>query len=338
MMKYLILVYLCLISIYSCTSLEISTKKSTLLTDKFWTYTSPFLSYPTKIRYKSASESEDLKSSKYPNVVFLHGFGGNSDQFRENMPSMQNNGYNSFAMDLLGYGYSDKPNPRDYPVNSIYNFENWADQTVEFVRDVVKSPTYLVCNSVGGVVGLQAALQAPDLIKGVILINISMRMLHVTKQPPLARPFISAFQTFLRETPVGELFFSQVAQKEALRNILAQAYAVSPPSKLQDEVVDIILRPGLLPGAAAVFLDFISYSGGPLPEELLAKVQCPVRILWGENDPWEPIEMGRQYGNFQCVDSFVPLPGAGHCPMDQVPEAVNSQVLDFLRTHSGAAA
>lgn len=51
-------------------------------------------------------------------------------------------------------------------------------------------------------------------------------------------------------------------------------------------------------------------SGGPLPEELLPKVTVPVRILWGENDPWEPIEMGRKtYGGFPCVDEFVTLPG-----------------------------
>ena len=52
------------------------------------------------------------------------------------------------------------------------------------------------------------------------------------------------------------------------------------------------------------------YSGGPLPEELLPQVKVPVRILWGENDPWEPIEMGRKaYANFPCVDEFVTLRG-----------------------------
>lgn len=69
----------------------------------------------------------------------------------------------------------------------------------------------------------------------------------------------------------------------------------------------------LQPGAAEVFLDFISYSGGPLPEELLPLTTCPVSILWGEADPWEPIDMGRAYGEYDCVEEFIPLPGVGHC-------------------------
>ena len=42
---------------------------------------------------------------------------------------------------------------------------------------------------------------------------------------------------------------------------------------MTDELVQIILQPGLDPGAADVFLDFISYSDGPLPEELLPLVK-----------------------------------------------------------------
>ena len=34
-----------------------------------------------------------------------------------------------------------------------------------------------------------------------------------------------------------------------------------------------------------MFLDFISYSGGPLPEDLLRDAPCPVSILWGESFP-----------------------------------------------------
>lgn len=43
-------------------------------------------------------------------------------------------------------------------------------------------------------------------------------------------------------------------------------------------------------------------------------LQCPVLIAWGEKDPWEPIELGRMYGNFDTVQDFVVLPDVGHCP------------------------
>lgn len=45
------------------------------------------------------------------------------------------------------------------------------------------------------------------------------------------------------------------------------------PSQVTDELVETILRPGLEPGAADIFLEFICYSGGPLPEELLPQVK-----------------------------------------------------------------
>lgn len=47
---------------------------------------------------------------------------------------------------------------------------------------------------------------------------------------------------------------------------------------------------------------------------LLFSLQCPVLIAWGDKDPWEPIELGRAYGNFKSVEDFIVLPNVGHCP------------------------
>lgn len=58
---------------------------------------------------------------------------------------------------------------------------------------------------------------------------------------------------------------------QTVKSILQQCYG--DKSAVTDELVADILQPGLLPGAAAVFLDFVTYSSGPLPEDLLAKVQ-----------------------------------------------------------------
>ena len=295
----------------------------------------PLLSRPLtgiKTRYTYAKAPRDafsfLKNNKKKQlpVVCLHGFGGNADQWRKNVPVWAANGHDAYALDLLGYGYSDKPNPKEYDVNALYNFENWAFQTTAFVDQTVREPCVLVSNSVGGVAALEAARTRPDLIKGVVLIDISLRLLHVKKQNPLTRPLVSVLQTVLRETPVGKAFFKSVATPDTLRNILQQAY-VGP---VDDETVQCILQPGLQEGAADVFLDFISYSGGPLPEELLPQIKVPVRILWGDNDPWEPVDMGRKYGEYPAVDEFVELRDGGHCPMDKVPDLVNKEVLRFL--------
>jgi hypothetical protein len=52
-------------------------------------------------------------------------------------------------------------------------------------------------------------------------------------------------------------------------------------SAVTDELVQIILQPGLDPGAVDVFLEFICYSGGPLPEELLPFVKVRKLLV-----PW----------------------------------------------------
>ncbi|QHO37086.1 Pheophytinase [Arachis hypogaea] len=229
-----------------------------------------------------------------PALVLVHGFGANSNHWRKNIPVLAKS-HRVYAIDLIGYGYSDKPNPRQIGDDSFYTFDTWAAQLNDFCLDVIKDKAFFVCNSIGGVVGLQAAVVAPQMCRGIIVLNVSLRMLHIKKQPWYAKPFIRSFQRLLRDTAVGKFFFKAVATKESVRNILCQCY--HDTSMVTDELVEIILNPGLEPGAAEVFLEFICYSGGPLPEELLPQVTCPVLIAWGDKDPWEPIELGRNYGN-----------------------------------------
>ncbi|KAG2646376.1 pheophytinase, chloroplastic-like isoform X1 [Panicum virgatum] len=275
------------------------------------------------IRYQQAGTSG-------PALVLIHGFGANSDHWRKNVPvlAMANRVY---AIDLIGYGYSDKPNPRELGEN-FYTFETWGEQLNTFCAEVVKSEAFFICNSIGGVVGLQAAVMEPQKCKGIVLLDISLRMLHIKKQPWFGKPFIKSFQSLLRNTIVGKLFFNAVATPESVKNILCQCY--HDTSAVTDELVQIILQPGLDPGAVDVFLEFICYSGGPLPEELLPLMKCPVLVAWGEKDPWEPVELGRAYASFDTVEDFVVLPDVGHCPQDEAPELLNPLVQSFVERHS----
>ncbi|KAG5250118.1 hypothetical protein OIU78_013037 [Salix suchowensis] len=280
------------------------------------------------IRYQYAGNSG-------PALVLVHGFGANSDHWRKNIPVLAKS-HRVYSIDLIGYGYSDKPNPREFGDKSFYTFDTWATQLNDFCVDVVKDEAFFICNSIGGVVGLQAAVIDPQICKGIMLLNISLRLLHIKKQPWFGRPFIRSFQSLLRNTALGKFFFKSVASSESVRSILCQCY--HDTSQVTEELVQKILLPGLEPGAADVFLEFICYSGGPLPEELLPQVKCPVLIVWGDKDPWEPVELGRDFINFDCVEDFVTLPNVGHCPQDETPQLVNPLVESFVARHSIPAA
>lgn len=281
-----------------------------------------------RVRYQRVPGPSD--ASTRPPMLLVHGFGGNCDHWSECLKPLGNE-QDTYAVDLLGFGFSDKPDPKKYEPERLYSFETWGQQLVDFSQDFFDGrPCIIACNSVGGVAGLQAAVYEPDMCLGVVLLNISLRGLHVTKQPAFARPLIRAFQDLMRNTYVGEYFFQQVATARGVENILKQAY--HNPDTVTPEVVNKILRPGLQEGASKVFLDFISYSTGPLPETLLPAVERPVLIIWGKEDPWEPVEQGRQYASFPCVTDFVELESVGHCPQDEAPHLVVPLLQQFSKT------
>ncbi|MDZ8077680.1 MAG: alpha/beta fold hydrolase [Nostoc sp. SerVER01] len=262
-----------------------------------------------------------------PAVVLVHGFGASWWHWRKNIPVLAEN-CRVYAIDLIGFGASAKPEPGE---KIAYTLETWGQQVADFCREVVGEAAFLVGNSIGCIVAMQAAVSQPDIALGVALLNCSLRLLHDRKRetlPWIRRAGAPLLQRVLSIKPVGEFFFNQVAKPKTVRKILLKAYANA--EVVTDELVDILTSPASDPGAVAVFLAFTSYSTGPLPEDLLPLLPCPAIILWGAADPWEPIKLGRELANFPQVQKFIPLEGVGHCPQDEAPELVNPILIDWI--------
>lgn len=269
-----------------------------------------------------------------PPVVLVHGFGASWWHWRKNIPVLAKT-CRVYAIDLVGFGGSAKPTPGSLkPGEQIqYSFETWGQQIGDFCREVVGEPAFLVGNSIGCIVAMQAAVSNPDIALGVALLNCSLRLLHDRKRAAL--PWYRRFgaplvQRLLSVKPISQFFFNQLAKPKTVRKILLQAYA--HPEAVTDELVDILMAPARDPGAVAVFVAFTAYSQGPLPEDLLPILPCPAIMLWGTADPWEPVELGRELANFPQVQKFIPLEGVGHCPQDEAPELVNPILLDWMST------
>ncbi|BAY35012.1 alpha/beta hydrolase fold protein (plasmid) [Nostoc carneum NIES-2107] len=281
--------------------------------------------------WQEFSISYQTQGSAGPAVVMIHGFGASWWHWRHNIPVLAAN-CRVYAIDLIGFGGSAKPKPGE---KIAYTLENWGQQVADFCREVVGGPAFLVGNSIGCIVAMQAAVSNPEIALGVALLNCSLRLLHDRKRASLPwsrRVGAPLLQRVLSIKPIGEFFFNQVAQPKTVRKILLQAYANS--EAVTDELVDILTAPARDPGAVAVFLAFTSYSTGPLPEDLLPVLPCPAIMIWGTADPWEPIDLGRELANYPQVQKFIPLEGVGHCPQDEAPELVNPILLDWIRERS----
>lgn len=260
-------------------------------------------------------------------VVLVHGFGASWGHWRKNLPVLGES-CRCYAIDLIGFGGSDKPQPGQ---EIEYTFETWGKQLADFCREIIGAPAFLIGNSIGCIVVMQTATDFPELALGIAAINCSIRLLHDRKRVtlPWYRNYGSlVMQQVLGNRTIGSFFFKQIAKPKVVRNILLQAY--SRPEAVSDELIDILMKPSQDKGAADVFLAFTRYSQGPLPEDLLPQLKCPTVLLWGTEDPWEPIAMGRGLAEITAVDKFIPLEGLGHCPQDEAPEVVNPILLEWI--------
>ncbi|WP_425214893.1 alpha/beta fold hydrolase [Tumidithrix helvetica] len=280
------------------------------LTDRFWMWRN------YKICYRAAGLDRGVES---PAVVLIHGFGASVGHWRKNIPALAEVS-RVFAIDLIGFGASEKPHPSRSP----YTFETWGAQVADFVREVVGSPAILIGNSIGAVVAMQTAILAPEWVAKTILINCSLRLLQEQKQialPWSQRVGAKVMQNILGNRAIAKFFFDFVRRPQTVRKILQQAYVRD--EAVTDELVEILVKPAQDKHAVDVFMAFVRYSQGPTPEELLEKLPCSAIVLWGEKDPWEPIALGREFTKFSCVRDFIAIANVGHCPQDEAPELVN---------------
>lgn len=290
-------------------------QSSVALTDDYQTWT-----------WRGYEIAYQQQGDRGPAVVCIHGFGASAYHWRKNLPELAQQ-CRVYALDLIGFGASAKPTPGVVD----YTFETWAAQIADFCREVIGESVFLIGNSIGCIAILQTAIDFPNQVRGLALLNCSLRLLHERKQaeqPFYKRLGAPILQAVLQNKAIGHWFFRQLATPQTVKKILYQAYGRS--ESVTDELVEYLMAPARDPGAADVFLAFTAYSFGPLPEDLLPKLSCPALVLWGTNDPWEPIALGREFSQYEQVEDFIALEGLGHCPQDEAPEIVNPLLIEWL--------
>lgn len=174
--------------------------------------------------------------------------------------------------------------------------------------------------------------EANQQAKQVILIDCAQRALddkRLTEQPPLRRWGRPALKACIRQRWLTNALFNALAKPGVIRRVLLQAYPSG--NNVNDELVNLLLQPALAPGASEAFRGFINLFKDRLAPDLLENIHTPVAMLWGEQDPWEPVSVAAQWQQLDMVKSLDILPGLGHCPHDEDPELINSHLVKLLQ-------
>ncbi|MFM7266755.1 MAG: alpha/beta fold hydrolase, partial [Cyanobium sp.] len=166
----------------------------------------------------------------------------------------------------------------------------------------------------------------------VVLIDCAQRTLDEKRIAELpiweqaGRPLI---KTLVRQRWLLTPLFASLARPGFIRRVLRVAYPSG--ANVDDELVALLHRPATDPGAVESFRGFVNLFRDHLAPDLMAQLTLPVRMIWGEKDPWEaPAEARRWAAERACVQELRVLDGLGHCPHDEAPERVNPILLEWV--------
>ncbi|CAN7686178.1 acetoin dehydrogenase dihydrolipoyllysine-residue acetyltransferase subunit [Pararhizobium sp. LjRoot235] len=236
-------------------------------------------------------------------VLFLHGFGGDLSTWLFNQPPLAEK-IRTIAVDLPGHGASS-------PVDGGDILAKIASAVSAAVQDLVPGKLHLVGHSFGGAVAARIAADQPSRVASLTLIA----PIGLSKQ--MSRDFLVDFVAAERRRP--------------LLNVLERLFA--DPSKITNDMVEGTLRFKRLEGvpeALSAIADTIANEDGQLQSirALLAGLDCPVTLLWGEQDQIVPVP---DAADLPAKVTLRSIPAVGHMPQMEASATVNEAILENIQ-------
>jgi len=243
-------------------------------------------------------------------VVFLHGLGASMYAWRRNLAAVAAAGFRVIAFDNRGFGLSDKP-PAPYD-NAAY-----ARLAIALMDSLRLTDAVLVGHSMGGAIAAQVAIEYPARVRGLVLVGSAGLG---AREPLLFRvarwPVLGPAALALR----GRGFTAR---------LLRSAYF--DPGKVTEADVDQYYAPVAQPEYGRALRGVLQQFRFTALEGRLDRIAAPTLVLWGEEDRWVPMGLGRALAAGITRSAFVSVPHAGHSVQEEAPDEVNHLVIRFLK-------
>jgi len=279
----------------------------------------------------SSDLDDETPPTARPLVILLHGFGSFWWSWRHQLRGLS--GARVVAVDLRGYGGSDKP-PRGY--------DGWtlAGDTAGLIRALGHTSATLVGHADGGLVCWATAILHSRMVNAIALVSsphpaaLRRSVLTNADQRRALLPYLMRYQ--VPRWPEHVLTRDNADQLEVL--VRSRSAGKWPASEDFSEAIAYLRQAIQIPSAAHSALEYQRWAvrsqtrreGRQFMKLMDRRLDIPLLHIRGDADPYvlgDPVDRSRRYASRGL---FVGLSGVGHYAHEESPDGVNDELQRFL--------
>jgi pimeloyl-ACP methyl ester carboxylesterase len=236
-------------------------------------------------------------------LVLIHGLGGSTLDWAPVIPTYAKAGFHVYAIDLLGFGKTEKPDI-DYSISQQVQMVN------EFFDNKGIQQADVVGWSMGGWVSLLFTIDHPDRVRRLVVNDSAGLLFHSDFGP----------YVFTTYTPEGvDLLFRLLEPK-----------ARPAPRFVVHDMMRLMKKNNMVTQRA---LDSM-VGGKDLLEGKLGAIHQPVLIIWGADDDLIPVSVAHEMAKDIPQADLVIFDGCGHLAPARCSHRVGEKTLDFLQSRN----
>jgi pimeloyl-ACP methyl ester carboxylesterase len=270
---------------------------------------------PMTIQINSRTIFYTVKGDGKP-LLLIHGYGAGMWVWEKQIEALSQS-YRVYVLDLIGHGFSDRP-------EVSYTPETYIHFLRDFMDGVGIEKATLIGNSMGGGIAWAMAILYPERVDRLILINcVPPDVLHQVKN--------ESFRTLvaIKDIPILPYLVIAARGKNSIRWILLEC--VSNIKLITPEVVSRQYPLSKIKGSTWVLYSTFKHAGEALKlKDQLSMIHKPTLFIWGERDLIFPPQVGEALHQAVAGSKFLKVEKSGHIPMWETPAEVNQAILSFL--------
>lgn len=253
-----------------------------------------------------AGEGED--------AIFLHGTSGHLEAFSRNIRAYVEAGYRCHAIDMLGHGYTGKP---DRP----YEIPDYVDHVLAYLDAQGIDRVHLVGESLGGWVAAFIASDTPERVRTLQLIAAGGTKANPEVMDRIRRSTTEAVMTDDRELTRQRLHLLMAdPERDVSEELVDVRYGIYHSPEFQANVANLLS-----------LQDMERRQRNLLREDRLGKIEVPTLIVWGRDNPFGEVPEAEMMHRAIPGARLELFDDCGHWPQHEQPEAYNRVALEFLQ-------